>query len=286
MTLVEPGVRLGIVLVLLVVLGVGASVAARLGVAAAVVRASARAVVQLAAVSLVIAAVLRSYAASMAFVALMLAVASATSGRRITRDRSAAWAGLAVAGGALPVVALVLGTGVVPREGIGLVPVAGIVIGGAMTATALAGRRALDELETRHGEYEAALAIGLDTREAGLEIARPAAAKALVPPLDQARTVGLVTLPGAYIGVLLGGGSAADAGAAQVLVLVGLLAAQAIAVAVTLQLVVRRRLTNSGTSHTVRSDPLSLGRSAPTRTLRHGRSARLDRARQRTGNHE
>ena len=54
-----------------------------------------------------------------------------------------------------------------------------------------------------------------------------------------------MTLPGAYVGVLLGGGSAAEAGAAQVLVLLGLLAAQAVTCALLLHLValgrVRRR---------------------------------------------
>jgi len=34
-----------------------------------------------------------------------------------------------------------------------------------------------------------------------------AAALALVPGLDQTRTVGLVTLPGAFVGVLLAGAS-------------------------------------------------------------------------------
>lgn len=37
-----------------------------------------------------------------------------------------------------------------------------------------------------------------------------------------------MTLPGAFIGVLLGGGSPAQAAAAQVLVLVGIMAAQSI----------------------------------------------------------
>jgi putative ABC transport system permease protein len=69
------------------------------------------------------------------------------------------------------------------------------------------------------------------------------AATALVPALDQTRTVGLVTLPGAFVGVLLGGGSAVQAGAAQLLVLVGLLAAEALAVWVTVELVAAGRLT-------------------------------------------
>ena len=63
-----------------------------------------------------------------------------------------------------------------------------------------------------------------------------------MPALDQTRTVGLVTLPGAFVGVLLGGGSAAAAGAAQALILIGLLAVESIAVLVTVELVARRRL--------------------------------------------
>ena len=48
------------------------------------------------------------------------------------------------------------------------------------------------------------------------------AADALLPNLDQTRTVGLVTLPGAFVGVLLSTGSAAQAGAVQILILIAL----------------------------------------------------------------
>ena len=118
-------------------------------------------------------------------------------------------------------------------------PIGGIILGGAMTATSLAGRRALDELAARRGEYEAALALGLRDRDAALLVARPSAAQALTPALDQTRTVGLVTLPGAFVGVLLGSGDPVRAAAAQVLVLIGLLAAEGVAVVVTVELVAR-----------------------------------------------
>ena len=36
-------------------------------------------------------------------------------------------------------------------------------------------------------------------------VADPTAAQALVAAMDQTRTVGLVTLPGAFVGMLLGG---------------------------------------------------------------------------------
>jgi putative ABC transport system permease protein len=56
----------------------------------------------------------------------------------------------------------------------------------------------------------------------------------------------LVTLPGAFIGVLLGGGTPLEAGAAQVLVLVGVMAGQALTAAVLLRLV--------GAARVVRTD--------------------------------
>ncbi len=241
MSLVDPDLSLVVVAVLLVVFAVLAARVGALGVERDVLTASVRAAVQLSVVALVIAAVLKSDALSLLFVLAMLAAAAVAGGQRIAGWRSAPWAGLAVAAGAVPVLVLVFVSGVVPFSGPAIVAISGIVIGGAMTTSGQAGRRALDELRSRAGEFEAALALGLDRRSAGLEIARPSAVQALFPPLDQTRTVGLVTLPGAFIGVLLGGGSAGEAASAQVLVLFGLLGAEIVAVAVALEFVVRGR---------------------------------------------
>ena len=231
------GPVLGVVLVALVALGAVVLWLGELGRARAVVTAAARAVLQLAAVSLVITAVLRSGWLTALFVLLMFSVAALTSARRVGVPKRVPQTAAAIGAGVLPVLALVLATGVVPWRPIAVVPVAGIVIGGAMSATSQAARRALDELRTRHGEYEAALALGFLPRAAALEICRPTASQALIPALDQTRTVGLVTLPGAYVGVLLGGASPLQAGVTQVLVLIGLLAAESVAVLVAVQLV-------------------------------------------------
>lgn len=245
---VSIGPVLAVVLVALVLLAVAAAALGQLGVSRAVVSASLRSVVQLAAVSLVIAAVLRSWWATAAFITLMVLVAAATSARRIGSWDLVRFTILPIAAGALPAGLLIVVTGTVPRSEVAVLPIAGILIGGAMTATSLAGRRALDELRNRYGEYEAALALGFLPRDAALEVCRPTAGQALVPALDQTRTVGLVTLPGAFVGVLLGGGSAAQAGATQLLVLVALLAVEAIAVAVTVELVARGLLRRPGVS--------------------------------------
>ncbi|MCW0216496.1 MAG: ABC transporter permease [Pseudonocardia sp.] len=239
---VVVGWQLAVALAALVALAVGAAALGRLRTATGTVVAALRAVAQLAAVSAIILAVVRSWWATVLFVLVMVAVATWTSARRMTRDRSGGHAGAAILLGVVPVLAIVLGAGAVPLTGIAVVPVAGIVIGGAMSATSVAGRRALDQLEERRGEYEAALSLGLLDRDAALLVVRRSASDALVPALDQTRTVGLVTLPGAFVGVLLGSGDPIRAGAAQVLVLIGLLAAETVAVLVTVELVARGRI--------------------------------------------
>jgi putative ABC transport system permease protein len=240
--------RLAAVLAVLVVAAVATSWWAQLGVTREELTAAVRAVLQLAVVSLLLVAILESRALSFTFVLVMFAVAAVTSLRRMRAPvGELPWVALAIGVGAGPVVGLILASGVVPLTGPGVIPIAGIVIGGAMTAATLTGRRAFDELAAQSGAYEAALALGLPSPSAALLVIEPSAREALTPGIDQTRTVGLVTLPGAFIGVILGGGTALEAGAAQVLVLLGLLAAQALTAAMTQRvisrgLVVRREL--------------------------------------------
>ncbi|MEU0516746.1 ABC transporter permease [Streptosporangium sp. NPDC006007] len=225
-----------VVIALLAMAGAAVTRIGRLGHGRAVLIACLRAAVQLGAVALIIVWAVQRPLAVAAFILVMYGVASLTAGCRITRGRAAGWAAVPIAAGTAPILALLTGTGVVPMRGIVLIPITGILLGGCMTATSLAGRRAVDELVIRRGEVEAALALGLSDRNAALEICRPVAAQALVPVLDQTSTVGLVTLPGAFVGMLLGGASPIQAGVVQLVVLVMLLAAEAVAVLVTIEL--------------------------------------------------
>ncbi len=238
-TLVEIGPPLAVALVALVLLGCGAAVYGGLRQGRNIVTAALRAGAQLALVALLLTAIVGSLAASFAFVTAMYAVATVTAGRRLVRSRCGLYCALPIGAATLPVVAGLLALGVVPARGVAVVPIAGILIGGAMTATVLVGRRALAELRTRAGEVEAAQALGFADRDAALMVCRPAASEALVPALDQTRTVGLVALPGAFVGTLLGGATPLEAGAVQVLILVGVVAVQAVAVVATVELIAR-----------------------------------------------
>ena len=235
------GPALGVAVAVLALIAALVTRLGMLGHARGVLTAVGRAALQLAAVSLVVGAVIASLPLTLLFLAVMTAVAGRTAGGRICRGRRWIWALLPVCGATTPLLAGLAVTGVVPLRGIALIPIGGILIGGAMTATTLAGRRALDELRSRHGELDAALAVGLESRQAALLVCRERAADALIPALDQTRSVGLVTLPGAFVGMLLGGASPVQAGAVQLLVLAGLLAVQALAVLITVELVAAGR---------------------------------------------
>lgn len=236
------GPALAVAMVVAVLLAAAVAWAASLGTSRATVTAALRATLQLGVVSLLIGGIVGSFLLSAAFVLVMVVVAARTAGRRMTDGVTGWWAALPIALAPLPVVGALVLAGVVPPTGISVIPTAGILIGGTMTATALAGQRALDELESRSGEVEAALSLGFVARDAALEVARPSAASALIPVTDQTRTVGLVTLPGAFVGMLLGGASPVEAGAVQLLVLLLLLAVQTVAVALTMELVCRGRV--------------------------------------------
>lgn len=237
--LASPGVPLVVLCAVLVLIAAAIYKAAGVGPLATAPAAVARGAVQLAVVSLVIAAALAHLWSSLLVLAGMFAAAAFTSARRARAGWSGAWLTAGIAAGMFAVLPLMLLSGVVPLNGVALVAIGGIIMGNAMVATSLAARLGLDAVRDRWGEVEAGLSLGLTVRDARIDVVRSAASAALLPGVDQTRTVGLVTLPGAFIGVLLASGSAAAAGAVQILVLAGVLLAQTCAVAVAVELVAR-----------------------------------------------
>ena len=272
--IIHIGPRLAVALVLLTALAAFVNPLRGSRLAAATVRAVARAIVQLGVLALVVTIVIDVLWASILFVLVMAAIASSTSAGRVTEAHAATGSATgpgAAAGNAtrtatavrreamrttilcaipvglptLVIVALLVATGVLPMTGLAIIPTAGIMFGAAMNTSSLAGKHCLDSLAERFGEVEAAMSLGFLVREARLEICRPAAATALIPALDQTRSVGLVTIPGSFVGMVLGGASPAAAAAMQLFVLIALLAVSAIAAALTAEFVARGLLARS-----------------------------------------
>ncbi|MBM6400434.1 ABC transporter permease [Phycicoccus sonneratiae] len=223
---IDPGLPVALAVVLLLGVTVAMYLLGRLPRPASPVLSMARAIGQLGLAALVITTVVRSLALSVLLLCVMFTIAVVTTVRRVEAPAAWPWATLAMLAGLLPVVLVVLATRTVPPTGLALVPVVGIIAGNTMNGHTLTCRRAFAALREEHGQYEAALSLGLTRSQAVAEVVHRRVPEALVPGLDQVRTAGVVTLPGAFIGVLLGGGTPAQAAAAQVLVLVGIMAAQ------------------------------------------------------------
>jgi putative ABC transport system permease protein len=227
---VAADVRLVLALVLLVGLAVGVMSAAGIAVRRQVVVAAGRAAVQLTLIGLVLHVVFRYPVGTGAVLLVMLATATRTAARRLREMPGAGRAVLLSSlAGAVPTLGVIFGTGAVELSTRYVVALGGIVLGGTMTACTLGGRQLLAGIRTRREEVEGWLALGATPRRAIAAIARTAAGEALLPAIDQTRTVGLVTLPGAFVGALFGGASPAAAARFQLVVLVGLLAAETVA---------------------------------------------------------
>ncbi|HET7483383.1 MAG TPA: ABC transporter permease [Actinomycetota bacterium] len=235
----HDALELAIVLVLVAV-AVGVSLGFRLGLESQLAVAVVRALVQLAAVAAVINFVLEHPPFAALFIVVMAAAAALTSGHRLKGIPSAAGIALAAISIATALaLGILFGLGVfdfVPRF---LVPIAGMLIGNSMNATSVAGALLRDEIESKTLEIETRLALGVGVREALAVHVRKAVTTSLIPLIDSTKNVGLILLPGGFVGMLLGGASPAQAAQVQAIILFMLLGAVAVAGMVTVVLVAR-----------------------------------------------
>lgn len=209
------------------VLAIALSFRHRLGLGREIGVAAVRAIVQLTAVGAAIALVFELPALASVFVAVMASAAAVTAGSRMRLLPGSTWiALLAIVPPALTATGILLLVGAFELTARAIVPTAGILIGGAMAATILTGRRLLEHLDEGGAEIEARLCLGDPVREALRPAMRGAIRTGLVPCIDQTRSVGLVALPGTFVGLVLAGASAATAASTQLVILLALLAVE------------------------------------------------------------
>jgi putative ABC transport system permease protein len=100
-----------------------------------------------------------------------------------------------------------------------LVPLAGILLGNAMNAAALAGERFVTTLNSSQLEIETHLSLGATPSQA-TQLYRHEAIKAgLIPTVNSMMVVGIVTLPGIITGQLLSGIDPLNAALYQMLIM-------------------------------------------------------------------
>ena len=153
---------------------------------------------------------------------------------------------------AVATLGLVVGLGIFEPEARFLVPVGGMVVGNAMTASAVALNRLGDEFEDSAARIEATLALGATSHEAALPSVRRALRSGTITLIDSTKTTGLIFFPGTMVGMLLAGADPVDAVRLQLILLYVLLGSVSISALVSVSLAYRNFFT---AEHQLREPP-------------------------------
>ncbi|XP_024358227.1 UPF0014 membrane protein STAR2 [Physcomitrium patens] len=157
---------------------------------------------------------------------IMVTVAGYTAGKRAVHVSNGGWvSGASILGGTGLTMGLLIALRVFPFTPRYIIPVAGMMVGNAMTVTGVTLKRMREDMRLQQGLIETALALGATPRQAALKQVRRALVVGLSPVLDNTKTVGLISLPGAMTGLIMGGASPMEAIQLQIVVMNMLLGA-------------------------------------------------------------
>lgn len=206
------GVALSLLLVLVAVV---VSWRRNLRLERSLVQATVRALLQLVAVGYALRLLLAPGASiwwSVGWVVFMVLFAGWTIDRRVAGVDGVLWLASAALGvSAVATLGVVFALGIFPLTPRYLVPLAGMMVGNPLNSGVLAVRRTVDEVIEQRAEIEARVALGHGWRDAARPFLRRALRDALTPQVETTRAVGLVFLPGAMTGLILGGVDPLDA---------------------------------------------------------------------------
>jgi putative ABC transport system permease protein len=167
-----------------------------------------------------------------------------TARSRAKRVPGAFWPLLiALAAAGATTLGLVVALGIFEATPRYLVPVGGMVIGNAMTASAVALNRLGDEVSESRAAIEATLALGATAHRAAAPYVRRALRSGTIALVDSTKTTGLIFFPGTMVGMLLAGADPTDAVRLQLILLYALLGSVAIAALVATALAYRNFFT-------------------------------------------
>ncbi|KAL3646711.1 Agglutinin-like protein 3 [Castilleja foliolosa] len=150
----------------------------------------------------------------------MVSVAGYTAGQRAKHvPRGKYVAGVSILAGTAITMFLLVMLNVFPFTPRYIIPVAGMMVGNAMTVTGVTMKKLRDDIKIQMSLVETALALGATPRQATMQQVKRALVIALSPVLDNAKTVGLISLPGAMTGLIMGGASPLEAVQLQIVVM-------------------------------------------------------------------
>jgi len=133
-----------------------------------------------------------------------------------------------IAAGTLITLSILVLSGAIKYEPYQIIPVSGMIISNSMVALSLCFRQLTSDFKNRREEVETKLSLGADILPSSIEIIRNAIRTGMLPTIDSAKTLGIVSLPGMMTGLILAGISPVQAVKYQIMVTFMLLSTTAI----------------------------------------------------------
>ncbi|MDN3955984.1 ABC transporter permease [Sporolactobacillus laevolacticus] len=151
---------------------------------------------------------------------------AAKRGRAIKRGLSISFLSIAV--GTLVTLLILILSGIIRYEPYQMIPIGGMIISNSMVALGLCYKQLAADFKNKREEIETKLALGADILLSSKEIIRDSIKTGMLPTIDSAKTLGIVSLPGMMTGLILAGTSPMEAIKYQIMVTFMLLSTTAI----------------------------------------------------------
>ncbi|MGL5414784.1 MAG: ABC transporter permease [Clostridium sp.] len=136
---------------------------------------------------------------------MILNAAINTKGKSGKIDNSVEISFIAICIGSFVTIGVLITTKAIKFEATEVIPIAGMIISNTMVAISLGYRSLNNEFQNKRYEIETRLSLGCNMKEASKEILRESIKIAVMPTIESAKTLGIISLPGMMTGLILGG---------------------------------------------------------------------------------
>lgn len=125
---------------------------------------------------------------------------------------------ISIAAGTFITLAILVGSKAIKYEPYQIIPISGMIISNSMIALGLCYKQIAADFKNKREEVETKLSLGADVLPSSIEIIRNSIKTGMLPTIDSAKTLGIVSLPGMMTGLILAGTSPVEAVKYQIMV--------------------------------------------------------------------
>lgn len=150
------------------------------------------------------------------FMCFNAAYNAAKRGREIKNGTAISF--IAIGTGTIVTLGVLVLSGIIKYEPYQVIPISGMIISNSMVALGLCLRQLSSNFKNKREEVETKLSLGADILPASIEIIRESIKFSMLPTIDSAKTLGIVSLPGTMSGLILAGISPIEAIKYQIMV--------------------------------------------------------------------